>query len=121
MDSLNRVRQRVTELDRINIQTTTGSSTNPLQQDSKRIKTVLASVYGIVKGRGVFAISNWFGDIIRGGTSQEVGEKLLTKAMLDPEFALIMLKADTKQNQIAARTYMLNNYPELIEGEDLPN
>lgn len=121
MDALNRVRQRVTELDRINIQTTSGSSTNPLQQDSKRIKTVLASVYGIVKGRGVFAISNWFGDMIRGGTADEVGEKLLTKAMLDPEFALIMLKADTKQNQIAARAYILNNYPELIEGEDLPN
>ena len=121
MDALNRVRQRVTELDRINIQTTSGSSTNPLQQDSKRIKTVLASVYGIVKGRGVFAISNWFGDMIRGGTADEVGEKLLTKAMLDPEFALIMLKADTKQNQLAARAYLLNNYPEVFEGEDLPN
>lgn len=121
MDALNRVRQRVTELDRINIQTTSGSSTNPLQQDSKRVKTVLASVYGIVKGRGVFAISNWFGDMIRGGTAEEVGEKLLTKAMLDPEFALLMLKADTKQNQIAARAYILNNMPEILDNDDSSN
>lgn len=121
MDALNRVRQRITELDRINIQTTSGSSTNPLQQDTKRVKTVLASVYGIVKGRGVFAISSWLGDMIRGGTAEEVGEKLLTKAMLDPEFALLMLKADTKQNQIAARAYILNNMPEILDDDDSSN
>jgi len=121
MDALNRVRQRITELDRINIQTTSGSSTNPLQQDTKRVKTVLASVYGIVKGRGVFAISSWLGDMIRGGTAEEVGEKLLTKAMLDPEFALVMLKADTKQNQIAARAYILNNMPEILDDDDSSN
>lgn len=121
MAALTRVRQRVTELDRINIQTTSGSSTNPLQQDSKRVKTVLASVYGIVKGRGVFAISSWFGDIIRGGSAADVGEQLLTKAMLDPEFALLMLKADTRKNQLAARAYILNNFPEVLSADNPEN
>ena len=118
INALNRVRQRLTELERINIQTTKGSSTNPLQQDTARVKTVLASFYGIVKGRGVFAIGSYLGDIIRGGTAKQVAEDVLTKAMLDPEFALLMLKADTRQNQIAARTYILNNFPEILEGED---
>ncbi len=122
MDSLNRVRQRVTELDRINIQTTTGSSTNALGKDSQRLKTVLASWYGIVKGQGIRAIMGYGGDIIRGGTKQEVGEKIITKAMLDPEFALLMLKSDTKQNQIAVRAYITNNYPEIfLDEEDSSN
>ncbi len=121
MAALTRVRQRVTELDRINIQTTSGSGTNPLQEDSGRVKTVLASVYGIVKGRGMFAISGWLGDMIRGGKADEVGERLLTKAMLDPKFALIMLKANTKQNQLAARAYILNNFPEVLSADNPQN
>jgi len=118
MDALNRVRQRVTELDRINIQTTTGSSTNPLQQDTARIKTILASYYGIVTGRGAFNIASYVGDVIRGDRAKVASEKVLTKVLLDPELALLMLKADTRQNQIAARTYIANNYPEILEGED---
>lgn len=118
INALNRVRQRLTELDRINIQTTTGSSTNPLQQDTARIKTILASYYGIVTGRGLFNIASYVGDVIRGDKAKVASEKVLTKAMLDPEFALLMLKADTRQNQIAARTYILNNFPEILEGED---
>tara|TARA_B100001059_G_C17828749_1_gene583211 strand:+ start:1001 stop:3904 length:2904 start_codon:yes stop_codon:yes gene_type:complete len=115
MAALNRVRQRVTELDRINIQTTTGSSTNPLKQDTSRVKTILASYYGIVTGRGVFYISDYIGDVIRGDRARVAAEKILTKAMLDPEFALIMLKADTRKNQLAARTYILNNFPEAFD------
>ena len=118
MDALNRVRQRVTELDRINIQTTTGSSTNALQQDTARIKTILASYYGIVTGRGVFNVASYVGDVIRGDKAKAASEKVLIKLMLDPELALLMLKADTRQNQIAARTYIANNYPEILEGED---
>jgi len=118
MDALNRVRQRVTELDRINIQTTSGSSTNPLGQDSQRLKTVLASWYGIVKGQGIRAIMGWLGDMIRGGTKEQVGEEIIMKAMLDPEFALLMLKTDTKQNQLAIKAYILNNIPEALDSNE---
>ena len=89
-----------------------------VQQDTARIKTILASYYGIVTGRGLFNIASYVGDVIRGDKAKVASEKVLTKAMLDPEFALLMLKADTRQNQIAARTYILNNFPEILEGED---
>ena len=118
MNSLNRIRQRVSELDRINIQTTSGSSTTPLGKDSQRLKTVLASWYGIVKGQGIRAIMGWLGDAIRGGTKEQIGEEIIMKAMLDPELALLMLKNDTKTNQLAVRSYIINNIPEALDSEE---
>ena len=118
MNSLNRIRQRVSELDRINIQTTSGSSTTQLGKDSQRLKTVLASWYGIVKGQGIRAIMGWLGDAIRGGTKEQIGEEIIMKAMLDPELALLMLKNDTKTNQLAVRSYIINNIPEALDSEE---
>jgi len=60
----------------------------------------------------------WLGDMIRGGTKEQVGEEIIMKAMLDPEFALLMLKTDTKQNQLAIKAYILNNIPEALDSNE---
>ena len=39
----------------------------------------------------------------------DVSRELLTRSMLDPEFALLMLKKDVSGNREALKTYILNN------------
>jgi len=98
--------------DAINAQVISGSPTQPLQEANNRLRIVLASWYGIVKGRGVFAISNWISKTL-GFNPTEVAEKILVDAMLDPELAVKMLQEDLPKNAEPLskwfRTYILNN------------
>ena len=76
---------------------------------SERARIILASVYGIIRGRAIFAISKMIGNQFVDVSPKEAAEELLTRSMLDPELAVEMLKKDTKASQDGLRTYILNN------------
>tara|TARA_S200002703_G_scaffold159952_1_gene175674 strand:- start:34 stop:2964 length:2931 start_codon:yes stop_codon:yes gene_type:complete len=112
MKILKDVRDQLVSMDAINAQVISGSPTQPLQEANNRLRIVLASWYGIVKGRGVFAISNWVSKTL-GFNPTEVAEKILVDAMLDPELAIKMLQEDLPKNAEPLskwfKTYILNN------------
>jgi len=99
--------------DRINKQMTAGSPTAPIQETVKRARIILSSWYGLVRGRGIMAISGWIQKTV-GKDPQEMAETLISDAMLDPRLAIEFLRPDNKANR--ARTmsrfmrHMLNNY-----------
>jgi hypothetical protein len=74
-----------------------------------KVRVILASLYGIVKGRGIFAISDMVTKQFRELDPKEVAEQLLTQSMLDPELAVKMLRKDTKAGRDDLSTYILNN------------
>lgn len=76
---------------------------------SERARILLASVYGIIRGRAIFAISKMIGNQFVDVSPKEAAEELLTRSMLDPELAVEMLKKDTKASEDGLRTYILNN------------
>jgi hypothetical protein len=76
---------------------------------AERARILLASVYGIIRGRAIFAISKMIGNQFVDVSPKEAAEELLTRSMLDPELAVEMLKKDTKATQDGLRTYILNN------------
>jgi len=112
MKILKDVRDQLVFFDAINAQVVSGSPTQPLTEATNKLRIVLASWYGIVKGRGVFAISNWLSGVL-GFKPSEVAEKILVDAMLDPELAIKMLQEDLPKNAEPLskwfRTYILNN------------
>jgi len=112
MKILKDVRDQLVNMDAINAQVISGSPTQPLQEANNRLRIVLASWYGIVKGRGVFAISKWISNTL-GFNPTEVAEKILVDAMLDPELAIKMLQEDLPKNAVPLskwfKTYILNN------------
>jgi len=112
MKILKDVRDQLVFFDAINAQITTGSPTRPLSEASNRLRIVLASWYGIVKGRGVFAISQWLSSRL-GFNPTEVAEQIMIDAMLDPELAIKMLQEDLPKNAESLskwfKTYILNN------------
>ncbi len=75
----------------------------------ERARILLASVYGITKGRGIFTITKMLSDLVNPDSVSEVSREILTRSMLDPEFALLMLKKDVSGNREALKTYILNN------------
>ena len=76
---------------------------------AEKARLVLASIYGIIRGRAVFTISKMLAGQFRDLSPKEAAEELLTKSMLDPELAVKMLKKDTKANQDDLSIYILNN------------
>ena len=76
---------------------------------AEKARILLASVYGIIRGRAIFAISKMIGNQFTDVSPKEAAEELLTRSMLDPELALEMLKKDTQASQDGLRTYILNN------------
>jgi hypothetical protein len=112
MKILKDVRDQLVFFDAINAQVVSGSPTQPLTEATNKLRIVLASWYGIVKGRGVFAISNWLSGVL-GFKPSEVAEKILVDAMLDPELAIKMLQEDLPKNAEPLskwfKTYILNN------------
>jgi len=112
MKILKDVRDQLVNMDAINAQVISGSPTQPLQEANNRLRIVLASWYGIVKGRGVFAISKWISNTL-GFNPTEVAEKILVDAMIDPELAIKMLQEDLPKNAVPLskwfKTYILNN------------
>ena len=76
---------------------------------AERARIVLASIYGIIRGRAIFTISKMLAGQFRDLSPKEAAEELLTRSMLDPELAVKMLKKDTKTNQDYLSIYILNN------------
>ena len=76
---------------------------------AEKARILLASVYGIIRGRALFALGKMVSNQITDVTPKEAAEELLTRSMLDPELAVQMLKKDTKASQDGLRTYILNN------------
>ena len=112
MSVLDNVKNKLNEMDNINAQITTGSPTAVIEKAVDRVRIILASYYGIVKGRGIFAISK-FVMSAAGFQPKELAAKVLTDAMLDPELAKkMLLRATTKNDEMMSnrmRLYLANN------------
>lgn len=114
MQRLDDIQKQLNIFDRINMQITTGSPSTPLAEASNRLRIVLASWYGIVKGRGIFAISQFIGKNVLGIDPKKAAEKLVVDVMLDPSLAITMLKkySPTNQKEINQKisAYVANNF-----------
>ena len=97
MSVLDNVKNKLNEMDNINAQITTGSPTAVIEKAVDRVRIIMASYYGIVKGRGIFAISKFVMQAL-GFKPKELAAKVLTDAMLDPELAKQMLLRSTTKN-----------------------
>ena len=125
MKVLERARDQLRVMNRINTQVTVGSPTAALQQNVQRVRIVMASMYGIVRGRGIFAISQW---VMKGlGLDPATNARLIMRdAMLDPEVAVKMMSRDTAASRPALqkwlKTYVANNIAaevgETLTGEE---
>lgn len=76
---------------------------------AEKARIVLASIYGIIRGRAIFTISKMLAGQFQDLSPKEAAEELLTRSMLEPELAVKMLKKDTKANQDDLSIYILNN------------
>lgn len=112
MDVLDRVQDELRLMDRINRQVTTGSPTAALQEARTGIRVVLASYYGIVRGRGVFFISEKIMNFL-GKNPVTIGTEILREAMLNPELAVTLLRKNVGTAKVAAErkilTFLANN------------
>ncbi len=120
MEILESVQKELNVLNRINKQVTANSSTAPIQEQIQRARIVLASFYGIVKGRGIFAISNW---IMRmaGRDPATIANRVLTDAMLNPELAAVLMAKNLKSRAAREKvksyltTYIINNMMDVVQ------
>ena len=112
MSVLDNVKNKLNEMDNINAQITTGSPTAVIEKAVDRVRLIMASYYGIVKGRGIFAISRFIMQAL-GFKPKELAAKVLTDTMLDPELAKkMLLRATTKNDEMMSnrmRLYVANN------------
>ena len=113
MAVLDNIHKELQIMDRVNKQVTSNSSTKPIAEQIQRARVVLASFYGIVKGRGIFAISNWIMKLA-GRDPETIANRVITDAMLDPELAakLMTKEIDKKASQRAKEyltAYIANN------------
>ena len=110
---LENIQRQLNNFDAINFQVTTGSPTAVINENKNRLRIILASWYGIVKGRGIFAISEFVQKNILGVDPAKTTTKLLSDAMLDPKLARLMLQKYTLQNKNNVNqkigTYLSNN------------
>lgn len=112
MATLDNLHSQLNIMDRINKQVMTGSPTAQIQQNIQRARVVLASMYGIVKGRGIFAISGWIAKLL--GIDPVAKANLLIKdAMLNPELAATLMTkvSETAKPRISSRitSHLINN------------
>ena len=78
-------------------------------QTGRKLQILAASVYGIVKGRGIVALTSLMGQAL--GISPSKAQALLLKdAMAHPELAKILLKQENDQSIDLLKTYIFNNY-----------
>jgi len=112
LKSLRRSREQLLILNRINQQVTANSSTASLSQTASRMRIVLASVYGIVRGRGISAISEGILNVF-GVNPKQKAEAMLDAMLLDPELAKVALLPATRAGEKVAagkiKTYLANN------------
>jgi hypothetical protein len=121
--TLNKVRGQLKMMDGINTKITTGAPTSGLLQSARQVQTVLASFYGIVKGRGIMQISTWIVDALGLGPGAKAAAAL-DRMLLDPALAKIMLAPDTpasrKLVEPLLKTYVANNFFGVEEQQPQP-
>ena len=110
--NLQQVQNALNNLDLLNYAVTTGSPTASLTKDADKFRIVLASWYGIVKGRGISQIIKFASNLL-GINPQGNINKLLTDSMLDPSLAKEVIRVVTPQTERpieeAINTYITNN------------
>lgn len=114
MKTITLVKDQLRLMDKINRQATAGSPTAQLSSLAQQSRIVIASMYGIVKGRGIFQISQWILNAL-GQNPITKAQALLTDAMLDPELAKTLLapaKTDVAKKKIAMdlKRHLVNNF-----------
>jgi hypothetical protein len=97
MKVLDGVRNKLSLMERMRLQVTTGSATKPLEQNLNRFRIVLASVYGIVRGRGIFAISEF---VLRsmGKDPVALAQAILAEIFTNPVIGKDLLKQGSRAN-----------------------
>ena len=112
MKRLQSLHDKIMIMDKINMQVTKGSPTAFLEEAVRSGQVLAFSMFGIVKGRGVFMVSRKIQQML-GRDPVEKAWQLLTDAMLDPKLAETMLMKTTTQNlpKIKGRltAHLLNN------------
>jgi len=78
-------------------------------QVGRKMQILAASIYGIVKGRGIMAIMNLMGGAL-GISPTKAQSILLQDAMTHPELAAILLKGESKESIDLLNGYVINNY-----------
>ena len=99
-------------LERSNIGARSGRTKSNIldeEQYGRKAKILAASIYGIVKGRGIMALMNLVGGAL-GISPMKAQTMLLQDAMTHPELAKIMMMNETEQSLKLLNTYILNNY-----------
>ena len=114
---LDRIQSQMDIMDRINVQVTSGSSTAPLLNTAENVRTIFASLWGIVKGTGIFFITKRIRNAIS-GDPKVLFEKALIESMLNPELAKQMLKKPSTKNLSRVLRTVSNNLLPDREGEE---
>ena len=96
--TLERVRDQIRLARRIDQQVTTGLPTASLGQEARRAQTFLFSLYGIVRGRGIFMLGRLL-QRLSGRDPELIAQRLVTDAMLDPKLGRDLLMRDTLANR----------------------
>ena len=109
--ALGKFSEQLTILERSNL-TAKGASkaeiTDPAQI-GRKAQILAASVYGIVKGRGIMAIMNLIGGAL-GISPMKAQSLLLQDAMTHPDLAKILLMKDSEESIKLLNGYVINNY-----------
>jgi hypothetical protein len=71
-------------------------------------RIILASIYGIVKGRGIFAISDFLLKLV-GHNPRKGAMDVLEHAMTDPKLAEILLMTENPYSRKLLNTYITQN------------
>jgi len=117
MKALDGAYSRLQEMARIDQKVTGGSDTATIiAKSSESVRILAASYFGIVKGRGVFRITELLQNIT-GANPKELTAGAIDNLVLDPEFAKMLLLKDTNAHRAKLKTYLLNNIPG-IQGQE---
>ena len=83
----------------------------------KKAQILAASMYGIVKGRGIMAITNMLGGAMNFSPIKSA-EIVLEEAMVHPELARILLMRESEESIQLLNTYLVNNLPTVFEEKE---
>ena len=117
MATLKSLHEKMKVMDRVNLQVSAGSPTAILEESVRSGQVLAFSLFGIVRGRGIFMVSRKIQEML-GADPVEKAWKLLTDSMLDPKLAETLLtNVNNKTLPIVKSklaTYMANN---MVTGE----
>lgn len=114
LGAMSKVRETMMEMDSIHTPVGRTNVLSGLGVDQERLRTLLASYYGIIQGRGVFMLSNMITKSL-GMDPALNAQRVIMKAMLDPEYAATLLRRNTDKDAVQkVHTYLANNYPESL-------